>query len=148
MVQGYRAEPSWVATTRWLALAVAMLALFQILPVVVQGDVLQGPVWTRMVALLVVVQLAAAVQLATIPDWSTTRATLFLIAAVATGYGLVLGMLLVAPKGGNLLWDLSDVRDKAPLWCIASLLLLGLLIYAVGTVAHRWRKAFERTHVT
>jgi hypothetical protein len=146
-VQGYRAEPSWVYTTRWLAIGVAVLALFQTLPILRHIDLVQAPNWARLVALLVVMQLVAAIQLASLPDWSTTRVTMFLLAGVATLYGLVLGMLMVTPQGGTLIWDLNDVRDKAPLWCVASLLLLGLLIYATGSVAHRWRKAFLQTHV-
>lgn len=142
-VQGYRAERYRAVTVRWLGVALAVLVVFQLAPALKHWNPATAPDWARCVALLAVVQLAYAVWMISLPDWSTVRVMMFVLAGVATLYGAALGVAMITPPTKPLLLDMDDVRRSAPLWCAAVLLLVCLMTYLCGRVGFRWRKACQ-----
>ena len=142
-VRGYRAEPSRVHTVYLIGVGLLALVLFQLAPTSAHLNPATAPNWARAVMLLAVVQTAFAVWLVSLPDWSTVRVAMMVMAGVTTLYGVALGVTVITPTTKPLLWDLNDVRDKASLWCATVLLLAGLMTYVCGRVAFRWRKAYR-----
>jgi len=143
VVQGYRAEPSRVHSVYWLAGGMLLLVLFQLAPAYARLNPATAPDWARWLMMLAVVQLAFAIWMASLPDWCTVRMVMFLLAGVATLYGVLLGIAVLTPATKSMPFDLDDVREKARLWCAAVLLLLMLLTYASGRIGFRWRKSYS-----
>ena len=141
-VRGYRAERSRVLTVYWLALGLVALVIFQMAPVFMRLNPATAPNWARWVMMLALVQLAFIAWMASLPDWSTVRVTMFALAGVATLYCVALGMAVITPSTTPLMLDLDDVRDKVRLWCEAVLLLVCLMTYICGRVGFRWKKAY------
>lgn len=119
------------------------MACFQLIPAASNLAPSTAPDWARWLLMLMVIQLAYAIWMVSFPDWSTVRTMMIALAAVTTLYGVALGIATVTPREKPLPFDLNDVRDQVRLWCGAVLLLLGLLTYACGRVAHRWRKDYR-----
>jgi hypothetical protein len=141
-VRGYRPESSRVHAVYFLAIGIVLMTCLQLAPAVSRLNPSTAPTWVRWLLMLSLVQLAYAMWMVSFPDWSTVRTTMFALAAVATLYGVALGIATVTPPEKSLPFDLNDVRDKVRLWCGAVLLLLGLLTYICGRIAFRWRKAY------
>ena len=68
--------------------------------------------------LVSLVQLAYAAWLATVPDWSSLWATMFVWAAVATLYAVAASVSFMTPAEHDLPLGLTAVRRLAPSWCI------------------------------
>jgi hypothetical protein len=141
-VRGYRPELPRVHAVYLLTVGIVLMTGFQLVPAFSHWNPSTAPGWVRWLLMLSVVQLAYAIWMVSFPDWSTVRVTMFALAAVATLYGVALGIATVTPPERSLPFDLNDVRDQVRLWCGAVLLLLGLLIYICGRIAFRWRKAY------
>jgi hypothetical protein len=141
-VRGYRPEPSRVHSVYFLTVGIVLMVCLQLAPTASRLDPSTAPNWVRGLLMLAVVQLAYATWMASFPDWSTVRITMFALAAVAALYGVALGIATVTPPEKSLPFDLNDVREKLRLWCGAILLLLGLLTYVCGRFAFRWRKDY------
>jgi hypothetical protein len=120
----------------------AGVALFQLVPAIMQGSPAAAPIWAALVWLIVIAQLAYAAWLACVPDWSTVWIGMIVAAVVAAFYALALALVLVTPATSVVWFDLDEVRDSARLWCGAVVLLVFLLAYACSRVAYEWRKAF------
>jgi phage FluMu protein Com len=141
-VQGYRPERSRVHTVYWLGLGLFALVLFQLAPALRYWNLATAPDWARYVMMLAVVQLGFAIWMTSLPDWSTVRVTMFVLAGVATLYGVTLGIAALTSPTNSLPFDMDDVRDKVRLWSAAVLLLVCLMTYICGRVGFRWRKSY------
>jgi hypothetical protein len=142
-IHGYRADPARTRVVYLLALGIVALVFFQLVPIWSRSNPATAPNWARWVMMLAVVQFAFAVWMASLPDWSTVRITMFALAGVATVYCAALGIATLTPVTQPLMFDMDDIREKVRLWCMAVTLLVCLMIYLCGRVAFRWRKAYE-----
>lgn len=141
-VQGYRPERSRVLTVYWLGLSMLLFVLFQMVPVMGHLNPASSPNWARAVLLLALLQLAFGSWMVSLPDWSTVRVSMVVLASVATTYCVALGMAMLTPATRSMALDLDDVRDKVLLWCTAVLLVACLLTYIAGRIGFRWRKVY------
>ncbi len=142
---GYRAEAHHAQSVYWLAGGIVLLAIFHAVPALKFDGLSGGPDWTRMVLLLAVIEIAFAVWVALVPDWSTVWSTMLMLAGMATLYGVALGLVVVTPRDRELMLGLEHVRDQARLWCCAVILVTSLVTYICGRLSHGWHKAFLRT---
>jgi hypothetical protein len=102
-----------------------------------------APNWARAVLLLSLLQLAYGAWVASIPDWSTLRASMIVMTAIAAMYGLTMTVALTTSPEHTLPLDLTDMRRQAVLWCGCVMLLACLLAYFCGRAAWRWRRTLE-----
>jgi hypothetical protein len=130
-------------TTYYLAAAMVALALFCLAPAMPHINLGLAPNWARAVLLISFLQLAYGLWAASIPDWSTLRASMIILTAIAATYGLVMTVALTTPLEQTLPLDLTDVRRQAVLWCGCVMLLASLLAYLCGRAAWRWRRTLE-----
>jgi phage FluMu protein Com len=138
---GYRSEPYHALGTYWLGVGLALLAFFQLIPVLVIGSPAAAPTWGAMVWLIVIAQLAYAAWMVCVPHWSTVWIGMVATVVVAAIYALGLGLVLVTPRSSAVWFELDDVRDSARLWCGSVVLLTFLMAYACGRVSYKWRKS-------
>jgi len=143
IVQGYRADRLHAQTVYWLAVGLALLALFQLIPAVMHGSPAAAPSWAALVWLIVIAQLGYAAWMACTPDWSTVWVCMIMTAVVATIYALAMALVLVTPTTSVVWFDLDEVRDSAGLWCGAVVLLVFLMAYACSRVGYAWRKSYQ-----
>lgn len=140
---GYQPDADKCSTVYYLAAAMAALSLYCIAPAVSHLNLGAAPNWARVVVLLSLLQLAYAVWLASIPDWSTLRSSMVIFTVVAALYGLTMTVALSTPAENPLPLDLTEVRRQAVLWCAGVVLLASLLAYGCGRAAWRWRRTLE-----
>ncbi len=119
------------------------LSLFCLAPAVPHANLGLAPNWARAVFLLSLLQLAYGAWAASIPDWSTLRASMIVLTVVAALYGLIMTVALTTPLADTLPLDLTDIRRQAILWCTGVMLLASLLAYFSGRAAWRWRRTLE-----
>ena len=131
---------------RWLAAGLALLALFQLIPIFRQPTFLSAPEWTRIVVLISAVELAYATWVAFLPDWSTVRVLMLVTASVAAIYALALSLVVFTPGTAPIVLGLGDIRDQARLWCGAVLALTCLLSYICGHASFTWRMKYRKRH--
>jgi hypothetical protein len=141
-VVGYRAERHRAGTVHWLAVGLGLLAVFQLIPALLQGSPAAAPTWAGLVWILVLAQVGYAVWMACLPDWTTTWTGMIVSAAIGGVYALALALVLVTPQSGVVWFDLDTIRRPATMWCGSVILLSSLLAYACGHVSYPWRKQF------
>ena len=129
---------------RWLAAGLALLALFQLAPIFRQSSFAGAPEWTRIVVFICALELAYAIWVACLPDWSTVRVLMLVTASVAALYALALSMAALTPRTAPIILGLGDVRDEARLWCGAVLALTCLLSYLCGHISFTWRSKYRK----
>ena len=135
-----------------LAAAVIAAALFSLFPSVWDLiDFLQNPQgaavgrWAIVIGMLAVVQIAYAIYLIQLPDWTTVwMVTLFALGCAAL-YAMALGLTVISGKDGSLVHflQLSEqvAGGKAPLWCLCMMSVMTLLAFFAGRLSVRWRQA-------
>jgi hypothetical protein len=127
----------------FLAVAMAALSLYCLVPALSYMNLAAAPNWARAALLLSLLQLAYAAWLASIPDWAALRSSMILFTVVAALYGLTMTITLSTPAESRLPLDLSEVRRQAVLWCASVVLLSSLLAYGCGRAAWRWRRTLQ-----
>lgn len=150
-------DPYWRPAANWLSAALVAAGLFAMAPAV--WDVAEyvhylGAVnapavarWALMVLLLGVVQLAYAVYLFQLPDWTSVWAVTLYSLAAAGAYAMTLGVVLTAdaedwlvgPQGLQLADKLAGGR--AALWCLAMVSVSTILAFFAGRLSVQWRRA-------
>ena len=152
-VRGYQPDRDKVATVRWLAAALAVIALFGLAPALLdlrehlQSDVSQGlSRWAYTLLLLSILQFAYAVYLVQLPDWSSVWVVTIFSLLIATGYAAMCGLTLLASEQSDFaqVLELTDrLRGgKATGWCLIMLLLTSLMSYFSARIGARWRQAY------
>jgi len=153
-VQGYQPDHGRVATVRWLACALALIALFGLIPAGLdmaayfQSETSTGlSRWASTLLLVGALQLAYAAYLVQLPDWSSVWVVTVLSLLVAGGYAAMCGLTFLASEQSHFvqMLELADrLRGgKASGWCLIMLLLTSLLSYFSARIAGRWQQAFE-----
>lgn len=103
--------------------------------------------WAHVLLLVSGVQLAYAVYLMQLPDWSTVRVVSVLTLVLATVYAMLLGITILASEKSQIIQflELGDklYGNKAAGWCVILLGISILLAYFGGRISMRWRQAYE-----
>lgn len=152
--RGYQAEASRRATVYQLAAALILASLFSLVPAVLDiaehFRTIDSPGvsrWVFMLMLAAIVQIAYAVYLVHMPDWSTLWVVSLVTLALAMVYAMLVGVLMLSGPQSELvqLLGLEDQRsgNRAVGWCAIMLSLSCLLAYATGQVSVRWYHAYQ-----
>ena len=101
--------------------------------------------WAIVLGMLGVVQVAYAIYLIQLPDWTTVwMVTLFALASAAL-YAMALGLTIISGEDGWLVrfLQLHDkvAGGKAALWCLCMMSVMTLLAFFAGRISVRWRQA-------
>jgi hypothetical protein len=136
----------------YLAAALALMAVFSMVPGVnellyhFQND--DAPVygWAYLVLLIGIVELAYALYLFQLPDWSSIWVVTLATLLIATAYAMLLAVVLLARDDSRLLVSLQLTAAHLPkgrvtLWCLMMVSLTSLLTYFCGRVGVRWQTA-------
>jgi hypothetical protein len=103
--------------------------------------------WTYVVLLVCGIQLAYALYLVQLPDWSSVWVTMIVTSIVATFYAVGMGMSLMAQADNEVIAMLGLTQWHAggylSLWCFLLTLLTALLSYAMVRTSLKWHKLFE-----
>jgi hypothetical protein len=142
--EGYEPEPAWVQTVYFLGVGMLMVTLFCAIPAMRHLNLAAAPGWARLVLLLCALQLVYIAWIVTLPDWSTVWVGMLVFALVAAIYGMGMAIAMATPLDQPLPWGMNDVRYTAAGWCMAVVLLAGLMTYFCGRISFRWRRAFEQ----
>lgn len=149
------ADPS-LLTVRLLALGVAVLALLELFPVILAaheswhqqasswlGGSVLAP-WAFAAILVSILHLVYMVYLLQLPDYSCARVVSLFLLLISTGHALILGVRTLAPAGNRMMAALALESNRfssqqESLWCFLMMTLTGVLSYAAGRAASRWR---------
>ena len=154
--QGYQADPTRRTTVYQLAAALVVAALFSTIPAFMDVmDHLQtvrsagvSP-WALLVLLASCLQVAYALYMAQMPDWSTVWVASVVNLLLATLYAMLLGVLLLADQHSQFirLVGLADQlhAHRAASWCVIMLSLSCLLAYGMGRFSVRWHRTYALT---
>lgn len=141
MAAGYVADRSKQQTVRTLAIAQVVLALFSAGPALSHLNLATAPAWAKLLLVAAILQIAYAVWMALLADWSTVWVTMAVWAVTAAGYGLFWTVITFTAVGEPIeLLDLDPVRHKAGGWCLALLIFSGIMTAICGRTAARWRR--------
>lgn len=140
-------------TAYYLALGVILVALINIAPAFYQGvqalrDEPAQPFarWTYGALILGLIQMAYAVYLIQLPDWSSVWVVAVLSLVVTTLYAALVSVVLLGGNDSGLLQSLQlahGLRRSAALWCLIMLIVSASLTYAAGRVGIRWHKIYS-----
>jgi len=150
---GWLPPADQAATAFYLSLLLAALALFGVAPAVWEWFELwrnpdQPPVPPWVFALLItgVMQLAYAVYLAQVPDWSALWATTIATLAAAAAWAALLGTTLLGRDESALVMLLRYADklagNRAAMWCFIMLCFTSVLAYFLGHTAVRWQRSY------
>jgi hypothetical protein len=154
--QGYQAEPERRMTVYQLAAALALAALFSTIPAIM--DVIEHLTafgsagvsrWAVLLLLAGCLQIAYAVYLAQLPDWSVVWVASLVSLVLATVYAMLLGVFVFADEHSQFIRVL-ELEDKlsgnrAAGWCVIMLSLSCLLAYGMGRFSVRWHRVYQIT---
>jgi hypothetical protein len=153
-VRGFEHDPSKKWTVYYLAIFMALAAMFGTVPALMDAvghfrslDSRGIAPWAYGLILLGGMQLAYALYLAQLPDWSTVWVVSLVALFMATAYAMLLGLILLAREESQLiqLLGLADklYGNKATGWTLIMLSLSGLLAYFSGRISVRWHHAYR-----
>jgi hypothetical protein len=139
-----------------LAAALVAAAVLSVVPAVwdvvqfVQSAEIDAPPvarWALVLFFLAVVQMAYAVYLFQLPDWSSVWVVTVLLLTQAAGYAGVLGIVLTSDTSGLLVGaqglQLADklADGKAALWCLCMVSVATILAFFAGRMSLTWQRA-------
>ena len=138
-----------------LSLALAAAALFGAAPAI--WDLIQYaqaaeptivPRWALALIAIGIVQIAYAVYLAQLPDWTSGWIVTLVSLALAALYAGMLGITLIAGAESSLVrgLDLGEVvpTGRAAMWCLCMTTILSTLAFFAGRSSFRWKAAESR----
>lgn len=128
-----------------MAVTYAAFSLLTMTPAAYYFDHGATPGWAQVVLLVSLLQLAYALWLALVPDWSSLWVASLSLSLVATLYATGVAITATARPDSKLLLDLAELLrtqgSKPALWCLTIVLLASLLAYLAGLTSYRWHKA-------
>jgi len=143
-VPGYRVEPHYLATVRWLAVAQVIFTVICMWPAIKHFDAMATPNWAKIVLGLSLAQVFYLVWMWTVPDWSTLRVMVVVFASIASFYAMAMAIAYYAPPGEPAFLGWGDLRNSVTtLWCGLVVMLSGLMTYLCGRASAQWKKVFE-----
>jgi hypothetical protein len=138
-----------------LGIAFILVAFFGVVPAL--AHVLRLPVsdaaaglggWVHLSLLLGGLQLAYAVYVLQLPDWSTVWTVSLVALLVAAGYAMLASIALLAHDEHAVLQWLGlaqrSLGRRLAGWCVVMLTLTGLLAYGGGQMSLRWYRRERR----
>jgi hypothetical protein len=150
------ADASRTLAVYQLAAALAAVALFSVAPAAwdvveyLRSEELDAPFvarWAFVLFFLGVVQLAYAVYLFQLPDWTSVWVVTVWLLVVAAGYAGALGLVLISEADGFLVGphglQLADklAGGQAALWCLCMVSIATILAFFAGRMSVQWRRA-------
>ena len=156
-VLGYEAEAARRSTVHQLAAALVLASLFSMVPAVLDAvehfrtaQSLGVSRWAFLLLLAGVLQIAYAVYMTQLPDWSTVWVVSLVTLGLAMVYAMLLGVFMLADQESEFV-QILGLGDKLPGnraagWCLIMLSLSCLLAYATGRVSVRWHHAYRILH--
>jgi hypothetical protein len=142
IVQGYRAEPDRARGVYLAALGWLSLVILQVAPLMGRWNPATSSDWARGLMFVALLQFAYIGWMVSVPDWATMRVAMFILAGVATVYGVVLGIAVRTPLYFSLPLGMDEVRGTISLWCFAAILLAAAMSCVCGRLASQWRDSF------
>ena len=135
----------WVMVVAVVSVIPALLDLLQHAR---QADSAGMSRWALALLLAGGLQIAYAVYLMQLPDWSTAWVMSVVMLVLATVYAALLGALTLAKPQSQFIQFL-ELGDKLPghqatIWCLMMLVLSACLAYFSGRISFRWRRAYWR----
>ena len=99
--------------------------------------------WAYVLVLVAVLQLAYAIYLIQIPDWSSVWVVSIATLLLATAYATLMGIRLLASDTNSVIrfFDLHDnafTSGQEAGWCLIMLILTGVVSYLAGRFGARW----------
>ncbi|HTN74770.1 MAG TPA: hypothetical protein VL096_05965 [Pirellulaceae bacterium] len=150
---GFQHDMEKLGTAYLLATLVALLGVVSMVPSVIDivrflGNTEGDPIgrFAFLLFFLGLLQLAYAVYVGQLPDWSSAWVLTGMTLLQAAFYAAVLTNIQLA-KGGSQLVQMLDLgphvdNGQVRAWCFIMLLLTGVVAYYCGSVSIRWRRAF------
>jgi len=168
----YRADRGSLTTVKGLAVILALVVLFSLLPVgwlavspnsrnesVAASDgeadpasekpesyinLEKAPPWARIVMLIAVLQLFYIAWMLTSPDWGGVWVVMVVFALVSTAYGMATAMAIAWPIEEPMPLRVEpDLRWPAKYWCGSVLAVMSLATYLCGRTSAKWRRTCE-----
>jgi hypothetical protein len=141
----YRPDARRIAAVNGLALALAAIVAFSLLPLLTTGEenMATAPGWARAALLVAVVQAVYIVWMVAAPDWSSVWVLMVVFAVSAAGYAAAAPIAAFAPPEKLAALGMPNLTRFAAGWCACVMLTLSLGTYLCGRLATRWRRAFE-----
>jgi len=141
----YQADPSKLASVRWLALWLGLAVVFSVLPLFWGShlNVETAPWWARLVLLVALLQTAYIAWMLNSPDWASVWVVMVVFAGVSMFYGMATAISVARPEHQPMPLGMGEVRQSAKAWCSSVLLVMALATYLAGRAAARWRRAFS-----
>ena len=149
--QGYEPDHGKVSTVRLLAASLALTAICSMIPAVL--DIIEHvrvqpsagvARWAYLLLLVGTVQLAYALYLAQLPDWSTVWVVTVVSLVLASVYAGFLSLTILAGSDSGVIASLEltdQLRGgRATGWCFIMLCVSCLLSYTSGRISVRWQK--------
>jgi hypothetical protein len=130
-----------VETVYWLAAVLLFSVIFGAAPALGHWKLTEAPAWAQALMLVAAAELTYIAWLIVLPDWSTVRVGMVLFAAVAVSFAATTFLLGSPSLGEWLPFDLSGAGTSAFSWCGANAVVMGLLGFACGRLAAKWRRA-------
>jgi len=140
----YESRPERIRAAYLVATIAGALALLGTWPALVALGHPPTAGWVWLVLLLSLVEVAYALWLASLPDWSTLWIGMALSAGVAAVYALTLGLVMAMPASRSLPLGLDDVRSSLGSWSLTLLVLHAGLACAAGWISSGWRREYQR----
>lgn len=127
-----------------VAFAAGALAILGAWPALAAVGRSPARAWMWIVLGMSLMELAYALWLAGLPDWSTLWVGRWLALAWSAIYALALLAALAMPVSNALPLGLDEVRSGLALWAATLATLHAVLAAAAGWIAVRWRREYER----
>jgi hypothetical protein len=143
--RGYLPDHGKVTSVRWLALALAAIAVIGAMPARDYYRFAGAPAWAQVILLISALQLLYILWMASLPDWSTVWVTMIVFAVTSALYGFALAVTLLTPVGRGLPLSLDQVHRIAPAWCGAMVLFTFLGAFLCGRYSFKWYKTYVLT---
>ncbi len=131
--------------------AIVAVAVFSVGPACWEmWDYLQAPdvpvdTWVLVVLALGLVQLAYAVYMVQLPDWTSAWVVSLMSLLLAGSYGVLLGIVVMSAQGSAIIQTLQldheIANQKVALWSIAMISTTSLLSWYAGHCSNVWHRA-------
>jgi len=137
--RGYRAERKIRHAAIGLGLLTAALGLFCLVPSVLAARPV-APAWTQLTIPGSTLLVAFGLWQMTTPDWAVAKVQMFACAILAAVYGAGLMIVLTTAHDKAAILGLQGVRESAPWWAGATVVLLGAAAFWCGSQSQQWRR--------
>ena len=153
-IRGIEHDPGKKWTVYQLGCCLAVLALIGMIPCILEVvrhvtdfDSRGVENWAYFVFLVSGIQLAYALYMVQLPDWSTARVVMVVSAILSVLYATSMGVALMAADDNAIIAALGLTAQHAAgyvsLWCCMMTLLMSLLTYFLVRTSMRWQRIYE-----